>query len=75
MSRAEGIIVFKDVTYEYNVTRPILKDASFVVRRGSKLTLMGQNGAGKSTIFSLISRASFRIPSLSLLVSANNASF
>ena len=55
MSRAEGIIVFKDVTYEYNVTRPILKDASFVVRRGSKLTLMGQNGAGKSTIFSLIS--------------------
>ena len=55
MSRAEGIIVFKDVTYEYNVTRPILKDASFVVRRGSKLTLMGQNGAGKSTIFALIS--------------------
>ena len=54
MSRAEGIIVFKDVTYEYNVTRPILKDASFVVRRGSKLTLMGQNGAGKSTIFALI---------------------
>jgi ATP-binding cassette, subfamily F, member 3 len=54
MSRAEGIIVFKDVTYEYNVTRPILKDASFVVRRGAKLTLMGQNGAGKSTIFSLI---------------------
>jgi ATPase subunit of ABC transporter with duplicated ATPase domains len=55
MSRAEGIIVFKDVTYEYNVTRPILKDASFVVRRGAKLTLMGQNGAGKSTIFALIS--------------------
>jgi ATPase subunit of ABC transporter with duplicated ATPase domains len=55
MSRAEGIIVFKDVSYEYNVTRPILKDASFVVRRGSKLTLMGQNGAGKSTIFGLIS--------------------
>ena len=54
MSRSEGIIVFKDVTYEYNATRPILKEANFVVRRGSKLTLMGQNGAGKSTIFSLI---------------------
>ena len=57
MSRAEGIIVFKDVSYEYNITRPILKEASFVVRRGAKLTLMGQNGAGKSTIFSLITGA------------------
>lgn len=56
MSRGEGIIVFKDVTYEYDATRPILKEANFVVRRGAKLTLMGQNGAGKSTIFSLITR-------------------
>lgn len=57
MSRAEGIIVFKDVSYEYNITRPILKEANFVVRRGAKLTLMGQNGAGKSTIFALITGA------------------
>lgn len=56
MSRGEGIIVFKDVSYEYDATKPILKEASFVVRRGAKLTLMGQNGAGKSTIFSLITR-------------------
>lgn len=54
MSRAAGIIVFKEVSFEHNSTRPILKEADFVVRRGSKLTLMGQNGAGKSTIFSLI---------------------
>ncbi len=56
MSRSDGIIVFKDVSYEYDATRPILREASFVIRRGAKLTLMGQNGAGKSTIFSLISR-------------------
>lgn len=56
MSRANGIIVFKDVSYEYDATRPILKEANFVVRRGAKLTLMGQNGAGKSTIFNLIQR-------------------
>jgi len=54
MSRADGIIVFKNVSYEYDATKPILKAANFVVRRGAKLTLMGQNGAGKSTIFSLI---------------------
>lgn len=54
MSKAAGIITFKEVTFEYNATRPILHEANFVVRRGAKLTLMGQNGAGKSTIFGLI---------------------
>jgi len=54
MSRSQGLIVFKDVTFEYDPTRPILKEASFSVRRGAKFALMGQNGAGKSTLFSLI---------------------
>lgn len=54
MAAGEGLIVFKNVSYEYDATKPILKEASFVVRRGSKLTLMGQNGAGKSTLFTLI---------------------
>ncbi len=57
MSKMEGLIVFNDVSYEYDATRPILKMANFVVRRGSKLTLMGQNGAGKSTLFALITGA------------------
>jgi len=54
MSRQDGLIVFSDVSFEHDSTRPILREANFVVRRGSKLTLMGQNGAGKSTILSLI---------------------
>lgn len=54
MAKMEGLVVFNDVSYEYDATRPILKEANFVVRRGSKLTLMGQNGAGKSTLFALI---------------------
>ncbi len=57
MTRAQGIITFKDVTYEYDATRPIVREANFVVRRGAKLTLMGQNGAGKSTLFALITGA------------------
>ncbi len=56
MSKAGGIITFKDVSFEYDSTKPILHEANFVIRRGSKLTLMGQNGAGKSTIFSLIKK-------------------
>ncbi|MCA9358492.1 ABC-F family ATP-binding cassette domain-containing protein [Candidatus Kaiserbacteria bacterium] len=55
MSRNDGLIVFKDVSFEHDATKPILKAANFVVRRGAKLTLMGQNGAGKSTIFGMIS--------------------
>jgi ABC-type transport system involved in Fe-S cluster assembly fused permease/ATPase subunit len=38
MSKSDGLIVFKDASYEYDATRPILKEANFVVRRGAKLT-------------------------------------
>lgn len=54
MSRGAGLITFNEVSYQYVENKPILVDAIFSIRRGSKLTLMGQNGSGKSTIFSLI---------------------
>jgi ATPase subunit of ABC transporter with duplicated ATPase domains len=54
MSRADGLITFNNVSFEHDATKPILREASFGIRRGAKLTLMGQNGAGKSTLFSLI---------------------
>jgi len=50
----EVVIRFNNVTFEYQDLKPILKEVNFSVHRGSKITLMGQNGAGKSTIFSLI---------------------
>lgn len=50
----EVILRFDEVTFEYQENKPILDEASFSVRTGSKITLMGQNGAGKSTIFELI---------------------
>jgi ATPase subunit of ABC transporter with duplicated ATPase domains len=36
------------------INRPILSSASFNIRKGSKITIMGQNGSGKSTILKLI---------------------
>ena len=54
MSSRDGIITFNEVSYEHEPLKPILIESSFTVRRGAKLTLMGQNGAGKSTIFGLI---------------------
>lgn len=53
----ETIVRFEDVSYEWSVNKPILDEVSFTIKRGAKLTLMGQNGAGKSTIFGLISGA------------------
>ncbi len=50
----EVILRFNEVTFEYAYNKPLLEEASFSVRRGSKITLMGQNGAGKSTMFALM---------------------
>ena len=52
---AENVILrFDDVTFEYEDRKPVLDEVSFSVRKDAKITLMGQNGAGKSTIFKLI---------------------
>jgi len=50
----EVVLRFDEVSFEYVHKKPTLDEASFSVRRGSKITLMGQNGAGKSTLFGLI---------------------
>ncbi len=54
MAENEIVIKFSNVSFEWETNKPILNEASFSVRKGSKITLMGQNGAGKSTIFELI---------------------
>lgn len=56
MSRNESVVRFEKVTFEHNAKRPILDEVSFTVREGVKLALMGQNGAGKSTIFGIITK-------------------
>src|SRR3989344_435328 len=50
----ETIVRFEDVSFEHGPRKPILMEVSFPIRRKAKMTLMGQNGAGKSTIFGLI---------------------
>lgn len=57
MAQNEVIIRFENISFEYGHNKPILNEVSFPVRRGSKVALMGQNGAGKSTIFGLITGA------------------
>lgn len=47
-------IRFSDVSFEYGRDKEILDEVSFTIQKGNKITLMGQNGAGKSTILNLI---------------------
>ncbi|MDP2631392.1 MAG: ATP-binding cassette domain-containing protein [Candidatus Uhrbacteria bacterium] len=54
MTQNNVIIRFEEINFGYSAENLILKEVSFSVREDSKLTLMGQNGAGKSTIFKLI---------------------
>jgi len=50
----EIILKFEEVSFEFGHNKPILHEVDFTVRKGTKMTLMGQNGSGKSTIFNLI---------------------
>ncbi|HEY4499552.1 MAG TPA: ATP-binding cassette domain-containing protein [Candidatus Paceibacterota bacterium] len=56
MSNNEVILRFNKVSFEYGHNKPILQEADFSIRRGAKITLMGQNGSGKSTIFQLLTK-------------------
>jgi ATPase subunit of ABC transporter with duplicated ATPase domains len=54
MTKDDIAVRFNKVSFEYAHGKPILNEASLAIRRGAKVTLMGQNGAGKSTILNLI---------------------
>jgi ATPase subunit of ABC transporter with duplicated ATPase domains len=54
MDHGNVIIRFSGVTFGYDEEHPIMNEVDFSVRENAKITLMGQNGAGKSTIFKLL---------------------
>lgn len=51
----ENILELKDVDFSYG-TKKVLDCVSFNIKQGSFSVLLGLNGAGKSTIFSLVTR-------------------
>lgn len=50
-----GEIVFENVTFSYGET-PVLKNVSFRAEPGQTIAIVGQTGAGKSTLTKLVNR-------------------
>ena len=52
----DGEILFEDMTFGYDLNRPVLSDINLSIRAGETVALVGATGAGKSTIAKLITR-------------------
>jgi len=51
----EGI-TFENVSFSYTSNEKIIKDLSFDVKKGEKIAIVGETGAGKTTIVKLLMR-------------------
>jgi ATP-binding cassette, subfamily B, bacterial len=56
LARANGRIVFQNVSFEYAKGRPVLHNVSFELPSGSRLGVVGPTGSGKTTLSSLLLR-------------------
>ena len=56
LARANGRVVFEDVSFSYQQGRSVLQNVSFVLEPGSCLGVVGPTGSGKTTLSSLILR-------------------
>ncbi len=52
--RISGDIEFKNVSFEYEKGKPILKNVSFKVKHGQTVAVLGPTGSGKSSLVNLL---------------------
>ncbi|MFQ5589414.1 MAG: ABC transporter ATP-binding protein [Nitrospiria bacterium] len=56
VQKLSGEIEFKDVSFHYDETTPVLNQVSFTIAPRQRVALVGGSGAGKSTITKLLLR-------------------
>ena len=47
-------IVVKNLSFEYEENKPVLKDINLPIKKGSKIAFIGESGSGKSTLVDII---------------------
>ncbi|MEJ7892343.1 MAG: ABC transporter ATP-binding protein [Solirubrobacteraceae bacterium] len=55
-AKVTGPIEFEDVSFGYDIDRPVLQDVSFEARPGDVIAIVGPTGAGKTTLMNLLVR-------------------
>lgn len=56
LSHPRGEIEFRHVTFGYDPAVAVLKDVSLTIPAGTKMAIVGQTGAGKTTLINLLTR-------------------
>lgn len=56
LKHIKGDIEFKNITFDYDTKKLILKDISFKVEGGKWVAIIGKSGIGKTTIYNLMLR-------------------
>ncbi|MNO67895.1 putative ABC transporter ATP-binding protein [compost metagenome] len=56
MNTSQGTITFDKVSFAYNPERPLINDFSLEVKPGTRVAIVGQTGAGKTTLVNLLMR-------------------
>ncbi|MEK5397768.1 ABC transporter ATP-binding protein [Paenibacillus sp. FSL K6-2859] len=56
MSTSQGTITFEKVSFSYHPERPLINDFSLEVKPGTRVAIVGQTGAGKTTLVNLLMR-------------------
>ncbi len=67
----EGEYIFKNVDFAYERENPVLKNFNLNVKKGETIALVGESGAGKSTVLNLVMGFN-KINSGSLLIDGND---
>jgi len=56
MPQISGQVTFEDVTFAYHKDKVVLRNINLYIKPGQTVALVGETGAGKTTIVNLISR-------------------
>jgi ATP-binding cassette subfamily B protein/subfamily B ATP-binding cassette protein MsbA len=56
ISEFESTICYENVSFSYQIDRPVLKNVNLEIRKGQTVALVGQSGSGKTTMADLLPR-------------------